>query len=435
MRRTNGAGDLDRPWRGARLESFTVHPVRSEELARDDRSTVPPVRRDYCTYFDHRYLAKGLALYRSLERHAGEFRLHVLALTPECARALEALELERARIVSLTELEAADPELEATKASRSTVEYYFTSTAPLLRFLLNREPEVELLTYLDADVAFFSDPEPLFEEIGASSLAIVSHRFPDKLRHLERHGKFNVAWVTIRRDPSGLSALEWWRERCLEWCFDRVEPERFADQKYLDSWPTRFEGVRVIEHPGADLAPWNLESHLVTATSDGEPRVDGRPLVFYHAHRFDFEAGVGYEAHLEEHGVEPAAPVISAILEPYSTMLERATAELASAGLDQLDSDVGGTIRASHLISLRAAVRRSEIRRQQEVGELERRLGVSEADRAARLDVIERLDSRSRDLERELRAIRSSWTWKVTRPLRWLGALARREGGGGRGGA
>ena len=34
--------------------------------------------RVYCSYFDHNYLSRGVALYRSLQRHAPGARLWVL---------------------------------------------------------------------------------------------------------------------------------------------------------------------------------------------------------------------------------------------------------------------------------------------------------------------------------------------------------------------
>ena len=45
---------------------------------------------------------------------------------------------------------------------------------------------------LDADLFFFSDPAPLFEEMGASSVAIIPHRFPAaNAPRFERYGIFN----------------------------------------------------------------------------------------------------------------------------------------------------------------------------------------------------------------------------------------------------
>ena len=72
-----------------------------------------------------------------------------------------------------------------------------------------------------------------------------------------------------------------WREQCLDWCFDRVEPTRFGDQKYLDEWPSRYAGVVVFQHEGAGLAPWNVANHRFRSEGS-RVFVDTDPLVFYH---------------------------------------------------------------------------------------------------------------------------------------------------------
>jgi hypothetical protein len=73
----------------------------------------------YCTYFDHNYLSRGLALYHSLQRHAPGSRLWVLCLSEACYRALTALDLPNLVPRSLAEFEAADPEVAATRSDRS----------------------------------------------------------------------------------------------------------------------------------------------------------------------------------------------------------------------------------------------------------------------------------------------------------------------------
>src|SRR5262249_7359903 len=67
--------------------------------------------RHFCTYFDHRYLAQGLALHESLARHCRQFTLWALALSPEAEHMLSALALPTLRVVPLNELEAFDSEL------------------------------------------------------------------------------------------------------------------------------------------------------------------------------------------------------------------------------------------------------------------------------------------------------------------------------------
>ena len=234
----------------------------------------------YCTYFDANYLTRAVALYRSLRRHSAPFTLWALCLDDEAYLALEALALEGVRPVRLADLEAFDPDLLAVKGGRTTVEYYFTCSPAFPRYLLRTHPEIGLLTYLDADLLFYSNPEPIFEALGDGSVLIVPHGFPPQLRELEIYGVYNVGLLSFRADERGLAVLERWREQCIEWCFDRLEDDRFADQKYLDAWPG-LPGVVVLEHPGADLAPWNVMGHRVD-TAANPPTVDGLPLVFYH---------------------------------------------------------------------------------------------------------------------------------------------------------
>ena len=83
-------------------------------------------KRVYCTYFDHNYLSRGLALYHSLQRHAPDLSLWVLCLNDICYRALAELDLPNLVLRRIADFEAADPEVAATRSTRSTLEYYFT---------------------------------------------------------------------------------------------------------------------------------------------------------------------------------------------------------------------------------------------------------------------------------------------------------------------
>lgn len=237
----------------------------------------------FCTYFDSNYLLAGLALYRSLERHVGAFRMWVLCLDDSVYEILRKLALPCMAPIPLSELESGDKALLQAKSDRNRVEYYFTCTPSLIIHILSDCPEVDMISYVDADLFFFSNPVPLCDEFRAGSILIVGHRFPEHLRKLEVYGTYNVGLLCFRRDEAALECLHWWRERCLEWCYDRVEDGRFADQKYLDDWPTRFRGVVVLQHKGAGLAPWNLANYRLEA-GNGQLTVDSQPLVFFHFH-------------------------------------------------------------------------------------------------------------------------------------------------------
>src|SRR5439155_18303575 len=109
----------------------------------------------YATYFDRHYLTRGLALYRSLVRHSPPFVLWVLCLDDETHRALSGLRLDHVGLVPPAEVERTDPALAAAKRDRKPVEYYWTCGPSFLLHLFRRQPEIDLLTYLDADLFFF----------------------------------------------------------------------------------------------------------------------------------------------------------------------------------------------------------------------------------------------------------------------------------------
>jgi hypothetical protein len=311
--------------------------------------------RHFCTYFDRRYLPNALALVDSLRRHAGDFRLWALCMDDAAHMALCTLAIPEVSPISLAEFEHADAALVAAKCNRTAIEYYFTCTPSLPLFVLRNHAAVDAITYLDADLFFFSDPAPLFDEIGSSAVAIIPHRFPQANLQFERFGIFNVGWLTFRRSDEAFACLTWWRERCLEWCFDREEATRFADQKYLDDWPSRFEGVHVVRHKGANVASWNLANYDMTRR-DGRVVVDDEPLIFFHFHHFKRRRTWLFETDFAPHGARLTRVLKEHVFTPYCRLLDDKAAAVARV----LDAPDDGPLRSStstgRRFSLRSAV-------------------------------------------------------------------------------
>lgn len=239
-------------------------------------------RRELCTVVDWGYVPRAITLYRSLEAAGEDFRLFVFAAEAGISAVLDNLGLPRLVAVGAEELEHYDPALAATRADRSLPEYCQTAKPCVCLHALEAHAEIERITFIDADLLCLAPLQPLFQEIDASSTAFSPHRFSARWRYAERtHGAFNSGLVSFRRDPDGLAALQWWRERCLEWCYLRVEPHRYTDQVYLEHLHDRFAGVHVIQHTGVNQGPWNAEGR-VWSRADGGVRVDGSPLLLFH---------------------------------------------------------------------------------------------------------------------------------------------------------
>ena len=238
--------------------------------------------RVYCTCFDRNYLSRGLALYRSLQRHSPGTRLWVLCLDPVSYEVLAKLALPDLVPVKLDDFEVADPAVAATRSTRSLIEYYFTCSPAWLLYVLEHEVACEWATYLDSDLFFFNSPDVIFDELQGAAFAIIPHRYPPKLGRLRKFGIYNVGWVGARNDTDGLASLRWWRNSCVEWCYDYVDGERFADQGYLQKIPLQFPSVKSIDNVGANLAPWNIENYRIEFRQSGLMIDAVCPLIFFH---------------------------------------------------------------------------------------------------------------------------------------------------------
>ncbi len=297
------------------------------------------MKRYFCTYFDHHYLARGLAMYRSLREHCDLGSLWVLCLSDVCYEALIRLALPNVMPLKLSEFEAGDASLLAAKRNRTMVEYYFTCTPSLPLYVFAHAPQIDVITYLDSDLYFFGDVEVLFGEIGEGSIAMIGHRFSQDDVSLEMYGRFNVGWVTFRPNQEGLSALGWWRRRCLEWCHDYVENGKFADQKYLDDFPSLFPNVVVIQHRGANVAPWNV-GNVKLHLKAGKLHIDGNPLLFFHFHGIRRIAPGVIDPNLAPYGIRVSALMESQIFRPYFQSLRVAKRQVTTATM-KVDA-VGG---------------------------------------------------------------------------------------------
>ncbi|MBT3666714.1 MAG: hypothetical protein HN548_04480 [Opitutae bacterium] len=237
----------------------------------------------FCSHFDHNYVIRALVMVDSLKASGFDFKLWVLCLTEKCKNILDAVSYPEIESLSLHELETERPELIRAKGSRSLSEYYFTLSPFWPRWVLENNTTIGSVIYLDADLEFLSSPQPLIDEGSNCSIGIIEHRFHPTFDIGEHCGRFNVAWIYFRRDQEALNCLKKWSEQCLLWCKDYPEDGKFADQKYLDTWPDEFQNVHVYSHPGANLAPWNLNTHKIKK-SNGDLLSDNQRVIFYHFH-------------------------------------------------------------------------------------------------------------------------------------------------------
>jgi len=242
--------------------------------------------------------------------------------------ALVALSLSSAELILLEELECYDPALKSVRDERQPVEYYFTCKAALMRYVARGGKDVSRVTYLDSDLFCFSNPAALATEFPGATVILTPHRFPAYLMAgREQYGRFNAGWVSASTDGEGIRFIEWWRERCLEWCKLIVVGDKFADQKYLNQVIGAFPHSLALPRIGVNAGPWNIANSRIEECGD-MVLIDGQPLVFFHFHGFRRLIGKVFDSGLHEYRVSMSGELRKLIFEPYMTALFSAEEKL-----------------------------------------------------------------------------------------------------------
>ena len=273
------------------------------------------MKRIYCTLFNMYYAAKAVAMMDSLKKHSSsEILMYALAMDDDTFIFLTKLMKDRPWVIPLHRREITSHWRE-NKIRQRTIEYQcFSYTSLLLSRVMRRvgQPEV---TYLDADMFFFSDPETAFREIGEKEVAIVPHRFPEHDRaRLEPNGIFNVSWVTFRDTWQANYVLEKWASQCITKC----DAESVGDQKYLDQWPDFLkEKLHIFDGASVGLGPWTAYTDEIGPG----PSVNGKPLIVYHFHAHHRNGVTDTTERGRTGGYPVTAAQAAYIYEPYEKQL------------------------------------------------------------------------------------------------------------------
>lgn len=270
----------------------------------------------------------------SLEAHCRVAKtITVLALDDNVRSFLSALGRPEWRVIGLSDLR--DDDLMTLHGKRRQREFCWTCTPALSHRMVLDAEEGDIVVYLDADLRFFAAPELLLDELGPEgSILIHEHRFSaDRQRYEATSGRFNVGFVAFRVTEEARACVKRWRSQVLETCVLDPDNGLCGDQGYLNEWPKKYPGLRIMENIGGGVAPWNLNSYVLTG-SRGTPRVDGVPVVFFHYHSFRSVAvsRLGTIAAIPAHGYDFPTLAKHLFFSDYARALRRLSKSAARHG-------------------------------------------------------------------------------------------------------
>ncbi len=238
------------------------------------------------------YLPKARLCLGSLRRFHPEFRL-VYALAD---RLPEGMRLEEDCVDEVIPVESL-PEIGTPGwiFQHSIVELSTGIKGAVLQQLLAR-PDCEAVLYFDPDIVLFSRLDDLVERLMAAAIVLTPHqtrpeatleRIVDNEIGSLKWGIFNLGFIGVRKGPTGLAFADWWAHRLAHFCFDRLEQGLFTDQKWINHVPVFFDGVEILKEPRFNVATWNVTTRALTGEAPDGVLVDGKPLGFYHFTGFD----------------------------------------------------------------------------------------------------------------------------------------------------
>jgi hypothetical protein len=224
------------------------------------------------------------SIVESMERHCGDFKIHILAWDWDPCRGRHPNTVMTGRNAFL----ARHPECASLPGPPRTTNE--TVCAVRWEFILDvMEDTGQPVTLIDGDQFFFGSPEPAFAEIWDARCAVSPHGFAPASAGLpgvtmethRRYGLYNGGWSywADRRAAQRMAELarECSRATDHHWPGGRVT---WGDQGALELIQEEF-GAHIIRTPAVNLAPWNVHRHTLKKR-EGVVYVDGRPLISYH---------------------------------------------------------------------------------------------------------------------------------------------------------
>ena len=155
--------------------------------------------------------------------------------------------------------------------------------------------------FLDPDIVFFNEIDNIISELDEKLICLTPHVLEPILNsnihsRIITSGVFNLGFIGIESSEKSIQFLNWWCEKCLNYCFRELSEGLFTDQKWIDFAPCFFNGneLSIIRKPGYNVAPWNQDEREVIFEKNSffvvcKANVCVKfPLIFYHFSGFNY---------------------------------------------------------------------------------------------------------------------------------------------------
>ena len=233
------------------------------------------------------YLPLARVLASSVKKFHPSFHFHLVL----CDKVTESFNIENEyfdNIITIKDLNI--PDLKRWLFKHSVVELCTAVKGLAFEYII-KHYQCDNVIFFDPDIVIFSPLDELIDNFKDSNILITPHQLqPEKIPSaivdneicFLRHGTFNLGFLGVKNSPEGITFIQWWANRCLDFCYSDTALGLYTDQRWIDLVPSFFSGVNILKHPGYNVANWNLSNRNVEGKVPDELFVNGKPLCFYH---------------------------------------------------------------------------------------------------------------------------------------------------------
>ncbi|WP_298236997.1 glycosyltransferase [uncultured Algibacter sp.] len=241
------------------------------------------------TICSNNYLGQALALKQSFLKHNPDF-VFVIVLMDKYSDEIDYKQFSPAKFVLAEALDTIN--LEDLISKYYIIELNTCIKASAFKYLIKRNPNLEVIYYLDPDLYFYNSLDSLNEKLKTKAAVLTPHiltqierdgKFPEENTFLQ-YGVFNLGFLGLNpKKESTKKILDWWEHRTLNFGYDSVHKGYFVDQLWMNFLPVFYDDIEIIKSYGYNMAPWNLhERRIISVEANKILLNDNSELVFYH---------------------------------------------------------------------------------------------------------------------------------------------------------
>jgi hypothetical protein len=188
------------------------------------------------------------------------------------------------------------------------------------------EKGVQQLIYFDPDILICSALDPIYEALDSNAIVLTPHctspneGVPYSEVLLLGNGEYNLGFIAVSSGAEATRFLDWWETRCLNLGYKERWTGLFVDQKWINLVPCYFDSVKLLKHPGCNMAYWNLHERKLQQGQDCWTVNGSFPLVFFHFSGISVDGENRISKHTEQFDLV-SRPDLVGIFEKYRSLL------------------------------------------------------------------------------------------------------------------